>query len=103
MKIQVGKYTLCSDQFCYWILEEQPIESEKAKRETKEVRVGGYSTRFSNLLRSFKENRLKLSDATDMEELLVDLVQISDDMDAMDKAAREQHFDTLREKYGTSD
>lgn len=101
MKIQVGKYTLYSDQFCFWIVEEQPIDAsnKQAKRDTKEVRVGGYSTTLPNLLRSFCENQTKQSDAESMEELLTDLARIAKDMDTLNTVAVERGLKLLREKY----
>lgn len=105
MEIRVDNYILCSDAFSYWIMEEQPTDKtqKNVKRDTKLVRVGGFSTSLPNLLRSFKENQLKQSGARNMTELLEDLARISLDMDALNKAAIEKDFEHLKSKgkYGT--
>lgn len=88
MKIQVGKYTLRSDQFCMWIDEEHTRESgEKVTR-----RVTGYATSFRTLLSSFRQRKVMGVDAESLVELINALSVIMSDMDELNKAAVEKGF-----------
>jgi len=100
MKIQVKNYTLHSDRFALWVTERQPAGEKAEKTEYVDVRVGGYCTNLKNLIRSFGENQLKMSDATDMEELLEDIERIADDMIELNEAALEDDIDRARKKWG---
>lgn len=102
MKIQAGKYTLHSDQYCFWISEQQPT-GEKSKYETRDVRVAGYSTSIPNLIRSFWENQLRQSDATSMEELLNDIERITKDMLMLEETAIKEDLKLARKKRGIDD
>lgn len=106
MKIEIGKYTLYSDDRCYWVEEEQPIDREEHKRakyDTKQVRAAGYSTTIPILLRSFRENKLKMSDATSMTELIEDIAKLAEDLQTMDKAIMDSGIEEMRRKYGQND
>jgi len=100
MKIQVGKYTLHSDQFAFWVTERQPAGAKAKKTEYVDVRVGGYCTNLKSLIRSFGENQLKMSDATDMEELLKDIERITEDMLNLNEEAVKQGLKLARKKRG---
>ena len=84
MEIQVGKYTLCSDQWCMWIDETYTYEGKKGRNKGKQVtekrRVAGYSNNFRQLLVSFLEHKTRSSDAKEMKEMVEDLSRIESDI-----------------------
>lgn len=97
MKIQVGKYTLRSDQYCMWVDEEYIIEEGKHKGELDTRRVAGYCTDITRLLNDFRQKKTWGSDAESLEELIEVVRGVFEDLKALDKAALENDFKTMRE------
>lgn len=98
MKIQVGKYTLCSDNYCMWINETCTVKEGKHSGEPYEKRVAGYSTDLRRLLKSFRDNKVNESDAETIEALLEDLARLMDDMCELDRSAFKHDFRMIKEK-----
>lgn len=97
MKIQVGKYALQSDSYSMWITEDYEVINEKTGRKNKrERKVGGYSTNYKHLLRSFCEHRHKASEAETVKELVKELEQTYADMVALNDAAVKNDFRILK-------
>ena len=95
MKIEVGKYTLYSDQWSMWITEKYETKDKKTKLPSgkyEERRVAGYSTSFKNLLSSFQKTKVWGSDAESLEELLEVLKATYEDMESIYKCAVEHDF-----------
>lgn len=80
MKIVVGKYTIHGDKFCVWVMEEQPTKSRDGKIKTKQVKVGGYSPNYEQLLQTFITKKGISSDCTEIKGLLEDFAQTEKDM-----------------------
>lgn len=97
MRIEVGKYTLCSDQYCCWIEEKVEVKKGRNAGEFRERRVTGYATSLRNLLRSFRDKKIMGSDAESIEELINALKACMDDMLNLNKAAVESGFTIMRE------
>ena len=94
MNIKVGKYILCSDRYCMWILEESISESGK----TTTKRVAGYSTSVKNLLEDYTRKKMRESDAESLEELLVAVSSAQDDVSAFIDAIVEQGYKVIEDK-----
>lgn len=97
MKIQVGKYILRSDSYCFWI-EKEYLTTKSEKKEVDTRRVAGYSSSLDNLYRSFAEKNFKDSEAESMKELIKDLKQTFEDMCEFRKTAVEKDFRLMRKK-----
>ena len=93
MKIEAGKYTLCSDAYCMWITKKVEVIDPKTKKpkegKYKEERVAGYSTTVPSLLRSFRDHEIRSVEAESLEELLVALMDAYDAMTSFIKYAEE--------------
>lgn len=77
MEIQAGKYALCSDPYCYWIMEE--LSGTRRSRR----RVTGYYRSYRDLLNDFVDNKIRASDARDMETLLIEIEQVKMDVESI--------------------
>lgn len=88
MNIEIGKYVLKSDQFCMWI--EEAYKTKKG--ETGYRRVTGYVTTPQRLLESFRDTKVKGSDAETVEKLLDVLRAAFDSMLELDRVMTEQNF-----------
>lgn len=100
MRIEVGKYMLCSDEWCYWINEVVETRNKRTKEltgKTKEYRVAGYVTSIERLLKDFRSRTVGGADAENIIELLEVLKQTYEDMDALNTAAVERDFKKIRE------
>ena len=80
MKIQVGKYTINSDQFCLWITQPKTAKKKDGTEYESEERVAGYSANFQQLLDSFASRKIRGSEARTAEQLLKDLAGIECDI-----------------------
>lgn len=97
MKIKVGKYALQSDAFSFWITEDYEVLNEKTGRRNKrERKVGGYSTNYKNLMRSFCEHKHRAAEAETVKELVKALEQTYEDMIALNDAAVKNDFKVLK-------
>lgn len=96
MEIRVGKYILKSDGFCYWIEEE--FEGEDAQKRAKKStrRVAGYASTLDILYRQFVEHRHKASEATTVAELVKEMKQTAEDIEAIKKTATKEGLTKIR-------
>ena len=92
MRIQVGKFTLCSDSYSMWITEECEISKGKNKGQMDTRRVAGYSTSLKNLSRSLMESKVLGSDAESLKELIEVLRVTFEDMVELNREAVENDF-----------
>jgi len=76
MKIEIGKYTVYGDSLCVWIMETVPCKNRKGEDSTKQVKVGGYSPHFTQLLASFVEKKGISTDAKSYEQQLQNFADI---------------------------
>lgn len=86
MKINKGRYTLCSDEYSYWITEKSIAESGKEY----EKRIAGYCTTLDKLIRDFSERVVRSNDAEDLEAVLTALKTAQDDCEALLKGVVER-------------
>ena len=97
MKIQIGKFTLRSDQYSYWVEEEYIGKDAKTGKEKKQTkRVAGYSTTLEQLYRSFVQHKFRSSEAETVKELIADLKQVEQDIIEIRKTATKEGFKRLR-------
>lgn len=88
MEIKVGRYTLYSDQWNFWIMEEYQSKGKDGKPGRKQSRkVAGYATSIDNLVRQFCEHKHMASEATTVEELIKEWKQIIEDATLLKKTA----------------
>lgn len=80
MKIKIGKYTLYSDRWCYWLKEDKVVQKGENKGRVYDTTVCGYHPHIDSLLKAFVEIKIKESDATSMKKLLEDAKKIKDDL-----------------------
>lgn len=95
MRIEIGKYVLYSDRWCFWINEKFETTDRKTKQPTgkfDERKVAGYSTSLTRLLESFRDTKVGGSDAENLEELLDALRAVYADMVAINTVAVEKGF-----------
>ena len=86
MEIKVGRFTLCSDQHCFWIMESYESKGKDGKRgKTQSKKVAGYSRTMSQLYDSFIGHKFRCSEATTVAELLKDLKQLEQDLSEIRK------------------
>ena len=98
MRIEVGKYVLYSDKWCFWINERFETIDRKTKQPTgkfDERKVAGYSTTLTRLLESFRDTKVGGSDAESLEELLIVLRSVYGDMVAINTVAVEKGFERI--------
>lgn len=97
MEIRVGKFTLCSDQHCFWVMETYTSKgkgNKPGKPQTK--KVAGYSRTLSQLYDSFIGHKFRCSEATTVAELLKDLKQLEQDLSEIRKTATKEDFKMIR-------
>lgn len=73
MEIEVGKYTLMSDQWSMWIDEKYEYTNKKGERTTGVRRCAGYSPNLWLLMEDFAERSTRESGAREMREVLDEL------------------------------
>ena len=101
MEIKVGRYTLMSDMYCMWIMEEYYLPNRgDGDGAFANRKVAGYSFDFNSLMKSFMDRKVRVSGAKELDELLADLHQIYDDMLAFRDAAVREDFKKLDKKAG---
>lgn len=97
MEIKVGRFTLCSDQHCFWIMESYESKGKDGKRgKTQSKKVAGYSRTMSQLYDSFIGHKFRCSEATTVAELLKDLKQLEQDLSEIRKTAVKEDFKMIR-------
>ena len=96
MEIRVGKYLLKSDGFAYWIEEEFTSKDKRGKEKVSTRRVAGYAATLDILYRQFVEHKHKASEATTVAELLKEMKQTAEDIEAIKKTATEKGFKRMR-------
>ena len=88
MEIRVGKYTIYSDQWNFWIMEEYQSKGKDGKPgRTQKRKVAGYADDIDTLIRQFVAHKHMASEATTVEALIKEFKQIADDTVALKKAA----------------
>jgi len=80
MEIKVGKYTVHGDSLCVWIMESVHCKNRKGEDSIKQVKVGGYSPHFTQLLASFVEKKGISTDAKSDEQQIQAFADIEKDM-----------------------
>lgn len=96
MEIKIGKYTIKSDAFCYWIEEEYEIQNGKTKGKKGVRRVAGYASSLDALFRQFVEHKHKASEASTVSELIKEMKQTMDDIELIKKSAVKEDFKKIR-------
>ena len=96
MKIEVGKYTLCSDQYSLWIEESYEGKDSKGRAKMQTRRVAGYAGNMAILMKQFCNHKYKSSDAETMRELLKELTQTFADMVELNEKAVKNDFKVVR-------
>lgn len=97
MEIRVDKFTLYSDQHCFWVMETYTSKgkgNKPGKPQTK--KVAGYSRTLSQLYDSFIRHKFRCSEATTVAELLKDLKQLEQDLSEIRKTAVKEDFKIIR-------
>lgn len=96
MDIQVGKYCLRSDDKCLWIEEEYEGEDKNGRKKKQRRRVAGYASTLDILYRQFVEHKHKASEATTVAELIKDMKETAEAIEAIKKTATKEGFTKLR-------
>lgn len=68
-------FTLMGDRFSIWLLKDRETINRAGKKVIIQDRVAGYCHTVSSLLEDFVNNTAKLSDATEVEQLLKDFAE----------------------------
>jgi hypothetical protein len=80
MKIEVGKYTVHGDSLCVWIMESVHYKNRKGEDSIKQVKVGGYSPHFEQLLSSFVRQKGISSESKTIPEQIKEFANIEKDL-----------------------
>lgn len=96
MEIRIGKYILRSDSLCYWLEEEYEGEDAKGRKKKQRRRVAGYASTLDNLYHQFVEHKHKASEATTVAELIKDMKETAEAIEAIKKTATKENFTKLR-------
>lgn len=96
MEIKVGRYTIKSDGFCYWIEEEYEIQKGKTKGKKSIKRVAGYANTLDALYRQFVEHKHRASEATTVAELVKEMKQTAEDIELIKKTAIKEDLRKIR-------
>ena len=96
MEIKIGRFTLRSDGFCYWIEEEYEIQKGKTKGKKSVKRVAGYATTLDILFRQFVEHKHRAIEATTVTELVKEMKQIAEDTELLKKTAVKEDLKRIR-------
>lgn len=92
MEIRVGRFTLKSDERCFWV-EEKYIGKDKDKKDKLMTRrVAGYASSYANLLRQFTDHKHKAIGADTMTKLIRELKQVAEDTSQINEAALKEDF-----------
>lgn len=71
MEVQINKnYTLCSDKYNYWMIQNKEVKKGKNAGDTREVVVCGYHKTIESLMVSFADHKIKQSEAKTVSEAL---------------------------------
>lgn len=79
MEIKVGKYKICSDKYCMWIVVEKKAKRKDAKIQVREEKVAGYSANAEQLLDSFIENGFRDASSKTIETYLKHIATVERD------------------------
>lgn len=96
MEIRIGKYILKSDAFCYWIEEEYEGKDKNGRKKKSRRRVAGYVSTLDILYRQFVEHKHKASEATTVAELVKDMKECAEDIEAIKKTATKEGLTKIR-------
>lgn len=96
MEIKIGRFTLRSDGFCYWIEEEYEIQKGKTKGKKGVKRVAGYASTLEILFRQFVEHKHRAIEANTVTELVKEMKQIAEDTELLKKAAVKEDLKRIR-------
>lgn len=89
MKIKVGKYTLYSDRYSYWIT----VDTEKSEKQ-----IAGYCVTMERLLEDFMDKRLKESEAETFKEAIETLNEAVKEAKEIVKASTKGKFEKEKKK-----
>lgn len=67
MKIPIGKYTIYSDKYCYWIMETRITKKGKNPGTEYEEKVAGYVSTLEELFTDFVQKHVRGSEAKTVE------------------------------------
>lgn len=67
MKIPIGDYTICSDKYCYWIVETKTTKEGKNPGTEYEEKIAGYSPDLQGLFEDFVRKAVRGSGAKTVE------------------------------------
>lgn len=88
MEIRVGKFTICSDQWSYWITEEYiPKKPDGTLGKPTQRKVAGYARSIDTLIQQFVEHKHRASEAATVEQLIREMKQVIDDAILLKKTA----------------
>lgn len=96
VKIEVGRYTINSDKWNWWIEEKYEVEKGKNKGSIATKRVTGYCRTFERCLQTFRERGIGDSDTNTLEEVLELLRSLFEDMDTLDRAKFEEDMKAIK-------
>lgn len=97
MKIKVGKYTINSNKWSWWVEEEYEVSKGKTKGSIQTRNVTGFCTSFEKCRNSFAERRIGEDGATNLLELLDALNRVFEDMKALNEAKLNADMNKLKE------
>ena len=97
MEIKVGRYTLYSDQWNFWIMEEYQSKGKEGKQgRIQKRKVAGYTNSIDNLVRQFVAHKHMASEATTVEQLIKEMKQIAEDTALIKKTAVANDLKVMR-------
>ena len=82
MRIEIEGLILKSDSNCIMLAEKKVIQSGKNIGQEIETTIGNY-TSLKSALKGIKRHKIQMSDATTLEELLIESVRFSDKIDEL--------------------
>lgn len=98
MEIKVGKYTIRSDRWCAYILEDIKVKEGKHKGEIIEKQVTGYHRDMGTLLDDFIDTKAKGSDAKTVKQVLADIDSALKDAKKIARESVKADFQIVRER-----
>lgn len=97
MRIQIGKFTLCSDTWNYWLEEEFEGKDKDGKKKVTKRRASGYCWTIDKMLEDYAKRKISGSDAETMAELIAVVKQLQEDLPMLKKTAIEKDLKTMRQ------